>query len=582
MDHKDNSGSWPTFTRLLSYLKEYKLAFLLAILANLIYAAMDFLFVWSLKPLTDEALVNNNMSTMQAAPIFIIVLLLLRGVASFISTYCMSWVGQNVVQKIQIQMAKKYLNLPNVFFDQNNSGKLVSKMTFDTQQIASATTDTVTKLLREGGLILFILLYIFYTSWQLALIFLISAPFVGLIVSYASKRFKNISRNIQNAMGGVTQNTQEIVDGYKVIKTFGGEQYELERFTKEAQQNRRQNIKMVATKAFSTPLIQFVAGLSLSLVIYFAGKALSKGELTPGDFVSMLGMMIMMLKPLKIISNLNSVLQKGIAAATSIFNLLDEKSETDNGEKSIKKVNGQLVFSNVDFSYSKESGNVVKNFSLTIEAGKTVALVGRSGSGKSTITNLLLRFYENSRGNILLDNININQLKLADLRRNISLVSQNVTLFNTSVAENIAYGFGENINLEKVKQAAVQANAWDFIQKLPNGLDEKIGENGLTLSGGQRQRLAIARALYKDAKIVILDEATSALDTESERYIQSAFENLISDKTTLIIAHRLSTVEKADLIVVMDDGEIVEQGTHKELMAIDSYYSKLYNMQFSE
>lgn len=582
MSQSSDNSSWPVLKRLLGYSGQYKLAFLVAILGNLTFAGMDFLFVWSLKPLTDEALVNSNMSTIETAPLFIIGLLIIRGIASFISAYCMSWIGQNIVQKIQVEMIEKYISLPSRFFDQISSGKLVSKMTFDTQQIASATTDTITKLLREGGLIIFILSFIFYTNWKLAGLFLISAPVIGLVVNFASKRFKNISRNIQNAMGGVTQKTQEIVEGYKVIKTFGGESYEIRQFTKEAKRNRTQNIKMVATKAASTPLIQFIAGLSLALVIYFAGKELASGALSPGDFVAMLGMMIMMLKPLKVISNLNSVLQKGIAAAQSIFLVLDEKQELDCGTEELEKPKGKLEFCSVDFCYSELAGSVLNDISFMAEAGQTIALVGRSGSGKSTITNLLLRFYDPVKGKILIDGIDTRNLRLRELRKHTSYVSQHVTLFNTSVAQNIAYGVESQLDLERIKSAAIKAHAWEFIQKLPDGLNEKIGENGMKLSGGQRQRLAIARALYKDASLVILDEATSALDTESERHIQAAFETLTNNRTTIVIAHRLSTIEKADCILVMDEGEIVERGTHTELLANSGFYAKLYQMQFED
>lgn len=581
MSQTETIKSWPTFKRLLSYLKKFKLAFFIAIIGNLAYAGMDFLFVWSLKPLTDEALVKNNMSTMEMAPLFILVVLLVRGIASFISAYCMSWVGQNIVKTIQVQMVEKFIHLPSDFYDRTSSGKLLSKMTFDTQQIASATTDTFTKLLREGGLIIFIIGYIFYTSWQLASLFLISAPLIGIIVGFASKRFKVISRNIQNAMGGVTQNTQEIVDGYKVIKTFSGQEYELNRFTVEAERNKRQNIKLVATKAFSTPLIQLIAGFSLSLVIYFAGQQLSKGSISPGDFVSMLGMMILMLKPLKIISNLNSILQKGIAAAHSIFSVLDESIETDKGTEVINNVAGNLLFDKVSFCYSKEQGNVLNDISFKVGAGQRIALVGHSGSGKSTITSLLLRFYDPSSGIILLDGVDTKKLKLTNLREHFSFVSQQVTLFNCSVAQNIAYG-EKNYDQERVKNAAIQAHAWEFIEKLTHGLNENIGENGMRLSGGQRQRIAIARALYKNSPIVILDEATSALDTESERHIQLAFDSLAKERTSVVIAHRLSTIEKADCILVMKDGNIVERGTHKELLNRSGFYKKLYQMQFEE
>ena len=570
------------FKRLRAYLKHYKLAFFIAILGNLVFAGMDFLFVWSLEPLTNKALVKNDMSTIEAAPYFIIILLIIRGVASFISAYCMSWVGQNIVQKIQIEMAQKFVNLPSKFFDQVPSGRLISKMTFDTQQIATATTDTFTKLLREGGVIIFILIYIFYTSWQLASLFLISAPLIGLIVSFASKRFKIISRNIQDAMGGVTQKTQEIVEGYKVIKTFNGESFEISKFTLEAQQTRNQNIKMVATKAFSTPVIQLIAGISLSLVLYFAGQQLASGELEPGEFVAMLGMMIMMLKPLKVVSNLNSVLQKGIAAAKSIFEILDEPTETDDGKKTIDSPVGNIEFKDVSFSYSKTLPKVISNISFKVNAGETVAFVGKSGSGKSTITNLLLRFYNPNNGEIILDDTNTNELSLENLRSHISIVSQQVILFNTSIAKNIGYPNDKELDMQRVKNAAIKAHAWEFIEKLEHGLEEEIGENGNRLSGGQRQRIAIARALYKNSPIVILDEATSALDTESERHIQAALESLSINRTTIVIAHRLSTIEKADTIIVLNDGNIVESGSHRELIERSGAYTKLYQMQFAE
>ncbi len=582
MSAKSDANSSEVFKRLRGYLKDYKLAFFVAILANLIFAGMDFLFVWSLEPLTNEALVKNNMSTIEAAPLFIIILLVVRGIASFISAYCMSWVGQNIVQKIQIEIAQKFVSLPSQFFDRVPSGKLISKMTFDTQQIATATTDTFTKLLREGGLIIYILGYLFYTNWQLASLFLISSPIIGLVVSHASKRFKRISHNIQDAMGGVTQKTQEIVEGYKVIKTFNGESFEIAQFTIEAQQTRKQNIKMVATKAFSTPIIQLIAGFSLALVIYFAGKQLSSGELQAGQFVVMLAMMMMMLKPLKVVSNLNSVLQKGIAAAKSIFDVLDEQPETDNGSRTIAAPSGNIKFENVNFSYSANSPNVINNVSFSIGAGKTVAFVGKSGSGKSTITNLLLRFYNPKSGKIYLDDMDTSELSLNNLRSHISIVSQQVTLFNTNIANNIAYPNSSNLDVERVKDAAIKAHAWEFIEKLEHGLDEQIGENGNKLSGGQRQRIAIARALYKDSPIVILDEATSALDTESERHIQAALESLSVNRTSIVIAHRLSTIEKADTIIVLNEGKILESGNHSELIIKNGAYAKLHQMQFAE
>ncbi len=582
MSQQQNPNAWKTFARLAGYLKDYKLAFFVAILGNLAYAGMDFLFLRSLEPLTDEAMVKGNMQTLQMAPFFIIGLLVFRGIASFISAYCMSWVGQNIVQRIRVEMVEHFMKLPSAFYDQTPSGSLVSKITYDTQQVAGAITDAITKLLREGGLIIYILVYLFMTSWKLASLFLLAAPVIGLIVNITSKRFKQISHRIQNAMGGITQNSQEIIEGYPVIKTFGGEKHELERFKIEAKRNRQQNIKMVITRAASVPIIQLIAGFSLALVIYYAGIELKSGQLSPGQFVAMLSMMMLMLKPLKIISNLNSIFQTAIAAAQSIFAILDETTEKDEGDKELDEIKGEILFDNISFNYPGSQTAVLKNISFQIQPGQKIALVGRSGSGKSTLVNLLLRFYTPTQGKILLDGTDICDLKLKNLRHHTSLVSQNVTLFNTSIANNIAYAAEGALEQEKLERAAKQANALDFIEKLEQGFDTLVGERGSKLSGGQKQRIAIARAVYKDAKIVILDEATSALDSESERAIQGAFERLTSNRTTLIIAHRLSTIEKADMILVLNDGEIVERGTHQQLLDKEGFYANLYQLQFKE
>jgi len=575
-------NSWATSKRLFGYLKSFGLIFTIAILGNLVYAGMDYALVKSIEPLTDEALVKGNMKFLAMAPFFIVGVIVIRGLSAFISAYCMSWVGQNVVRKIRVEMVEHFMMLPSNFFDKNPSGKLISKITYDTQQVASAITDAITKLLREGGLIGYILFYLFTTSWKLAVLFLFAAPIIGVVVALTGRRFKNISKNIQLAMGGITQKTQEMVEGYKVIKIFGGIDFELKKFEKEAKANFRQNVKMVTTQALSVALIQLIAGIFLAIVLYVASQELANGALSPGQFVTMLSMMILMLKPLKIISNLNSVFQRGLAAADSIFSVLDELKETDESKKALSQISGKVEFKNVVFSYDDKKGNIINNISFTIESGKTVALVGQSGSGKSTITNLLLRLHDHNEGQILIDDIEINSVSLKSLRENTSLVSQDVILFDTSIAKNIAYACESKIDPLKLKNAAIQAHAWEFIKELPNQFDEEIGERGSRLSGGQRQRIAIARALYKDSPIVILDEATSALDTESERHIQKAFESLTNEKTTLVIAHRLSTIENADEILVLKKGEIVERGNHQYLMAKDGYYKRLYQMQFKE
>ena len=567
--------------RLLGYSRAYWPAFLLAVVGNLIYAGMDVLFVNSLRPLTDEALVGENIEFMKMAPLFVLAVLAVRGLASFVSTYFMAWIGQKIVMTMRQQLVRSYINLPSQFFDGANLGDLISKVTFNTQQVARASTDALTKLFREGGTIMGILASLFYYNWQLTLVFLVSAPVIGVVVNLASRRFKRISQNIQDAMGGVTQTTSEIVNGYKVVKTFGGEGYENRRFGEAANNNRQQNMKLTLTQAVSVPLIQLIAASALAMVIYFAAIQLEQKTLTPGEFVTMMALMVMLLKPLKIISNLNSVLQQGIAAAQSVFEIVDMPGEIDKGKVAARNIKGVIKFSRVSFAYGEDMADVVSDIDLEIAPGSHIALVGKSGSGKSTLTSLLLRFYNPRAGNITLDGQNIDEFTLSSLRHQLGYVSQQVTLFDDTIENNIAYP-GEQVDQARLFEAARKSHALEFIEKFPQGMQTRVGDNGARLSGGQRQRIAIARAFYEDAPVIILDEATSALDTESEWHIQAAFEALMKNRTTLVIAHRLSTIERADCIVVMKDGKILEQGKHQELLALNGEYAKLHQLQFED
>jgi subfamily B ATP-binding cassette protein MsbA len=573
-------SSSAVYKRLLGYIKKAKLAFIIAILGNLVYAAMEATFVWFFKPLIDDVFVPGEIDAMKIAPLVIIVILLIRGIAAVISTYCMSWVGQKVVQSLREQLVQSYMALPVRFFDQNASGNLVSKVTFNVQQVANASSDAITKLAREGGLIIFLVSSLFYLSWRLACIYFISIPIIAIIVKITSKRFKKVSKGIQDAMGDVTQSSQEIVEGYKVVKTYNGESFEQAKFNHVVNRNRQQNLKLILVKAISVPVIQLIAGIALGVVIYFGTIEYAEGRVTGGDLTVILATMMMMLKPLKILSNINMVLQQGIAAAQDVFAILDSQKEIDKGNLKLNHSPTKIAFKGVTFGY-EQNNQVLNNISFELEKGKTVALVGRSGSGKSTITNLLLRFYQPDSGSIEINNSSIDEFSLESLRGNIAYVSQQVILFSDSIRANIAYA-DENIDEEKLIDAARKAHALEFIEKLEGGFDYLVGENGNRLSGGQRQRIAIARAIYKDAPIIILDEATSALDTESERHIQAALDELTKERTTLVIAHRLSTIENADKIIVMQDGEIVEQGTHQALLEKNQVYSALHAKGFSD
>lgn len=581
MSDSDDVTQQTTFKRLFGYIKRVRVVFYVAILTNILYAALDIGFLTLIKPFTDKGLIPGDVEYMKMAPLFIILVIAFRGIAGVISTYCMGWVSQSVVQRMRQELFGSYLDLPTKFFDNNASGKLISKVTFNTQQVAHASSDTITKLVREGGSIFFAILFLFYENWRLASIYFISVPVIAILVHMTSKRFRKVSKKIQDAMGGVTQTTQEVVDGYKVVKTFNGEEYEKKRFHNIVNSNRQQNLKLILTKAISVPLIQLIASIAMAIVIFYAAFEIEKGQLSTGGFIAFFLVMVYIFKPLKVISNVNSLFQQGLAGAEDIFETIDSERERDCGTAALDANPKKIRFRNVDFAYETSEANVLEDINFELEQGQTVALVGRSGSGKSTITSLLLRFYDVKAGTIEFDGTDIEDFTLRSLRSNIGFVSQQVTLFNDSVAANIAYAEA-NVDQQKLLLAAKQAHALEFIEKLPQGFETPIGENGSRLSGGQRQRLAIARAIYKDAPMIILDEATSALDTESERYIQAALDALTKNRTTLVIAHRLSTIENADKIIVMQEGRIVESGNHQVLISNNSVYASLHAMQFSE
>lgn len=570
------------YRRLLTYVKPYWLVFSAAIFAMAIFAATETGLAAMMKPLLDGSFVERDPQTIKLLPIGLIVLFLIRGVANFFTAYGLGWIARNIIKNLRAEMFERLITLPASFYDQSTSGQLMSKLLYDVEQVANATTDAILTLIRDTLTIIGLLAWMIYLNGYLSLIILTTVPIIGYLVYKISTRFRNISKTIQDSMGDVGHICNEVIDGQREVKTFGSQHYEIKRFDKVNQKNRQQRMKKIATEAISQPLIQLIAVLGLAVVIYLATLPEMLEAITVGSFISFITAMFMILTPLKRLTKVNSKLQAGIAASHSIFGLLDQKPELDTGTRSIDHAQGDIEYQHLSFQYNDDKGPVLNDISFHAEPGQTIAFVGHSGSGKTTLVGLLARFYQVTSGKILLDGIDINELKLADLRKQMSLVNQQVVLFNDTVANNIAYGHQEHVSNERIIAAAKAAHAWDFIEQLPKGLATHVGQNGVLLSGGQRQRIAIARALLRDAPILVLDEATASLDTEAERHIQSALETLMKRRTTLVIAHRLSTIEKADQIIVMHQGQIVETGTHASLLAKGQHYAELYRLQFEE
>lgn len=572
-----------TFKRLWPTISYFKAGLFVAAIAMILNALIDSGLIYLLKPLLDEGFGNADHSFLKLMAVLVVIFVLFRGITNYISSYCLSWVSGNVVMNMRRQVFKHLMYMPVSFYDKNPTGRLISRVTYDTEMIASSSSGALVTIVREGTYLISLFVVMIYTSWQLSVVLFILAPIIGGLIGVVSKIFRKLSRRIQDSMGALTVTTEQMLKGHKEVMSFGGQQVEEERFAKVSNDMRRSSMKVVSADGISDGIVQLIASFALSAVLYAATfPEVMSENLTAGSFTVVFSSMMAMLRPLKSLTNVNAQFQRGMAACQTLFDFLDLEIEKDNGQYENKRVKGEVRFENVEFSYQDSDKSALKNISFTIPQGKTVALVGRSGSGKSTIANLLTRFYDVEQGEILLDGVNIQDYKLVNLREQCSIVSQQVHLFNDTLANNIAYAATDKYSREEIEAAAKAAYVMEFAEKMENGLDTLIGENGAGLSGGQRQRLAIARALLRNSPVLILDEATSALDNESERAIQKALEQVQKDRTVLVIAHRLSTIENADEIIVLEQGEIKERGSHAELLAQNGAYKQLHSLQFSD
>ncbi len=564
-----------TYLRLLSYARDHWRRMALAIVCMVGYGVTDAAFAALMKPLLDGGFVERTAPTPWLVPLAVLGLFLFRGVTGFLSTYNLEWVGGRVIATLRANLFQKYLELPSSHFDQTTGGEMISRLTYNIQMVANAASRAVTVLIRDTVTIIALLSLMAWHSWRLTLAFLLIGPILGVLIAWISKRFRRISHGIQTAMGHLTHTTEEAIDGQREVKMYGGQAHERARFARANERTFRLTLKEAATRAASTPVIHFLVAMALALIMYVASVEGLNESLSVGEFMSFLTAMLLLFQPLRALSDLNATIQRGIAAGESVFSLLDEPSEPDDGKRVFDGTFSNVTFDRVGFAYANSARAAIEQVDLDLQVGQTVALVGRSGSGKTTLAHLLARLYEPSSGAVRIDGVDVREFSLPSLRAQIAYVGQDIKLFNDSVAANIAYAI--DVPMADIEAAARAANADAFIRDLDAGYDTCVGDDGVLLSGGQRQRIAIARALLKQAPLLILDEATSALDTESEHLVQAGLDTLMAGRTTLVIAHRLSTIERADRIVVLDGGRVVEQGTHSALLADNGYYARLHS-----
>ncbi|MGB5411787.1 MAG: lipid A export permease/ATP-binding protein MsbA [Woeseiaceae bacterium] len=569
------------YRRLWRYVLPHKLIGFIAVVSMAATAVIEASLVYLLEPLMDESLVAQNLQASRWIPLAFVAIFVARGIAGFATEASLGWIGRAVISDLRRGVFRKFLTLPLPYFDRQAAGPLLSRMTYNVEMVAESVTSVVTIAVRDVLTVIAAFTVMIIQSPKLTVFVVILFPLVAAVVGILAKAFRRYSSRIQDSIGEVTQVTDEIVRGNWVVKMFAGYDYEKQRLDAADGANRKQNLKLIRVRSLGVAATQIIFGVGVALVIFFAGLEAVKGQLSPGQFISFFSAMMLMLQPVRRITNINATLQRGVAAADSLFSVIDEKDEVDTGSVDAGRLRGDVEFDDVSFSYAGEGGTVIENLSIRVNAGETLAIVGQSGSGKTTLATLLPRFYEIDSGEILIDGKPASDYTLSSLRSNISLVSQDVVLFNDSVLNNLAYGELREHTREEIMEAAEAAHVREFTDEMPDGIDSKVGDRGMLLSGGQRQRIAIGRALLKDAPILILDEATSSLDAQSERKIQDALNVLMKGRTTLVIAHRLSTVENADRIIVLENGRIAESGSHAELLGKNGLYASLYRMQFS-
>lgn len=574
---KPHGKAWPLSRRIFRDVKPFWFVFMLGIFANIVYTLVDAGLTYMLRPFLDKGFIHIDMDFVRRIPLIVLIGISCRGLVSSAGSYCMTWVARSMVNVLRQRVFKHMILLSADDYDRASSGELLSKILYDVEQVAQVSADALTDFVQNSFLVVGLLSVMMVICWQLSLMFLLTIPFIGIVVNYTNKRIRRVSHRVQRSMGQVTEIASEVIDGYRVVRIFGGEPYEIEKFKQATEASRMNDLKVAATKALNVSAVQIIIAIGIATIIWVAIQLQSVIVVTAGSFLAIIAAMLQLIKPLKTLTTLNAVIQRGLAGAESVFDLVDRPVESQDGQAIQLDTPCRVEFQNVSFAY-RQGPKVLQHINFSILQGETVALVGQSGSGKTTLSSLLPRFYELTEGQILINDIPIQSIALPQLRRHMALVSQQVTLFNDTVANNIAYGL-PGATQAQIIQAAKLAYAHDFIKDLPDGYDTYVGENGVLLSGGQRQRLAIARAILKDAPILILDEATSALDNESEQYIQAALERVMKDRTTLVIAHRLSTIKRADKIMVLHQGKIVECGRHDELIALGGYYTQLYQTQ---